>query len=209
MLNKNLYLKFAIIIDMLDSFIELLPQFFLSLGLWGYLILCLLAILHPIIEAPAALILMTIMTVYTSSVFESIFILSIFHLIGFLLIYLFIHRFKSSTLFKNNTRFSFPKVKAWYDSKKEWQHIFVMGLPLIYTYPLRIYWTLKTKSLLSFLGKMTVMYTIMYLGNLMMYWGYFLILERFITNEGLLLAMIMFAYLIYRFGTNKIRKTIL
>jgi hypothetical protein len=49
----------------------------------------------------------------------------------------------------------------------------------------------------------------MYLGNLMMYWGYFLILERFITNEGLLLAMIMFAYLIYRFGTNKIRKTIL
>lgn len=209
MLNKNLYLKFAIIIDMLDSFIESLPQFFLSVGLWGYLILCLLAILHPIIEAPAALILMTIMTVYTNSVFESIFILSLFHLIGFLLIYLFIHRFKSSTLFKNNTRFSFPKVKAWYDSKKEWQHIFVMGLPLIYTYPLRIYWTLKMKSLLSFLGKMTVIYTIMYLGNLMMYWGYFLILERFITNEGLLLAMIMFAYLIYRFGANKIRKTIL
>jgi hypothetical protein len=194
---------------MLDSFIEFFPQIILGFGMWGYFILCLLAILHPIIEAPAALILMTIMTLYTNSVFASIFILSFFHFIGFILIYLFIHRFKSSSLFKTNTRLSFPKVKAWYESKKEWQHIFVMGLPLIYTYPLRMYWTLKTKSLHSFLGRMTVIYTIMYIGNLLMYWGYFLILERFVTNEGLLLGMVLFVYLIYRFGTFKIRKTIL
>jgi hypothetical protein len=209
MLNKNLYLKFVMMRIMLDTFFESLPELILSLGLWGFFILCLFAILHPIIEAPAALILMTLMTLYTNSIFESIFILYIFHFFGFILIYLFIHRLKFSTLFKSNTRFSFPKVQSWYDSKKEWQHIFVMGLPLIYTYPLRIYWTLKIKSFISFIGKMTVIYTIMYMGNLMMYWGYVLVLERFITNQGVFLAMLIFVYLIYRLGAYKIRKTTL
>lgn len=194
---------------MLDSFIESLPEFIISLGLWGYLTLCIFAVLHPMIEAPAALILMTLMTLYTHSVFQSIMILSIFHFIGFLLIFFLVHRLNLLSLFKNKQRYSFPKVKAWYDSKKEWQHIFVMGLPLIYTYPLRFYWTLKTKSLLPFLFKMTIIYTIMYLGNLLMYYGYFFILERFVTNEGLLLGMIFFAFIIYRFGTYTFKKTTL
>jgi hypothetical protein len=192
---------------MLDSFIQSLPEFFLSFGIWGYMFLCLLAILHPVIEAPAALILMTVMTLYTNSVFESIFVLSLFHFIGFLFIYWLIHKGNSLSFFEKMKRFSFPKVKAWYDSKREWQHIFVMGLPLIYTYPLRVYWTLKTKSLPSFLVKMIAIYTLMYLGNLMMYWGYFFVLEKVITNQGILILFIFIAFIVYRFGSHTLRKS--
>jgi len=192
---------------MLDSFIQSLPELFLSFGIWGYMLLCLFAILHPVIEAPAALILMTVMTLYTNSVFESIFVLSLFHFIGFLIIYWLIHQANSLSFFEKMKRFSFPKVKTWYDSKQEWQHIFVMGLPLIYTYPLRVYWTLKTKSLTSFLVKMIAIYTLMYLGNLMMYWGYFFVLERLITNQGILLLFIFIAFIVYRFGSHRLRKS--
>ena len=162
----------------------------LGIGFAGIIIIFLIAILHPTIEGPAALLLLTILTILVDSVWLASLILLIGFAIGFSLFYYLVH-FLYDKYGERLERFS-PTQKAlqWVKDQPTWKHILVIGMPLVYTYPLRIAFTIQHKKFFPFWIETLMQYSFLTLANLLLYFG---IIELIFWNLPIeLISLLLF-----------------
>lgn len=143
----------------------------LSLGSIGMLIVLLLALLHPTLEGPAAILLLTILTIFFGDVWVASGVLWIAYTVGFTFFYYVIHWLHQKTN-KVVERFT-PTKKAieWVRRQPTWKHILVIGMPLVYTYPLRIAFTIQHQKFYPFFWQTFLQYGVLTVGNLLLYFG--------------------------------------
>jgi hypothetical protein len=156
---------------MLETFWLSFQEWILTLGLAGVFLIFVLAILHPTVEGPAALLLLTVLTILIDSIWLASLILLIGFSIGFSLFYGLVHYLNQ----KNNSpleRFT-PTKKAiqWVKQQPTWKHIIVIGMPLVYTYPLRIAFTIQHKKFIPFWKETFLQYSFLTIANLFLYYG--------------------------------------
>ena len=164
----------------------------LSIGFAGIIIIFLIAVLHPTIEGPAALLLLTILTILVESVWLASLILLIGFAIGFSFFYYLVH-FLYDKYGQTLNRFS-PTQKAlqWVKNQPTWKHILVIGMPLVYTYPLRIAFTIQHKKFFPFWIETLMQYSFLTLANLLLYFG---IIELIFWNLPIELISILLFFL--------------
>lgn len=143
----------------------------LSLGSIGMVIVLLLALLHPTLEGPAAILLLTILTIFFEDVWVASGVLWIAYTVGFTFFYYVIHWLHQKTN-KVVERFT-PTKKAieWVRRQPTWKHIFVIGMPLVYTYPLRIAFTIQHQKFYPFFWQTFLQYGVLTVGNVLLYFG--------------------------------------
>jgi hypothetical protein len=156
---------------MLATFWLVFQEWILTLGLAGVLVVFILAIFHPTIEGPAALLLLTVLTILVDSIWLASLILLLGFSIGFSLFYVLVHYLHQ----KNNSYLErlTPTKKAieWVKQQPTWKHIIVIGMPLVYTYPLRIAFTIQHKKFIPFWKETFLQYSFLTIANLFLYFG--------------------------------------
>jgi hypothetical protein len=156
---------------MLETLWLTLEQWVLSLGMTGIMVVFLLAVFHPTVEGPAAIFLLTLLTI----LIDSVWLASLVLLIGFSIGFSFFYFLVQYLHLKNNThleRFTpTRKALAWVKEQPTWKHIIVIGMPLVYTYPLRIAFTIQHKTFLPFWKETFLQYSFLTLANLFLYFG--------------------------------------
>jgi hypothetical protein len=156
---------------MLETLWIALEQWVLGLGIAGIALIFLLAMLHPTVEGPAALFLLTVLTILVDSVWLASLVLLIGFSIGFSFFYFLVHYLHT----KNNAqleRFTpTRKALAWVKQQPTWKHIIVIGMPLVYTYPLRIAFTIQHQKFLPFWKETFLQYSFLTIANLFLYFG--------------------------------------
>jgi hypothetical protein len=187
---------------MLETFWLSFQEWILTLGFVGVLLIFMLAILHPTVEGPAALLLLTVLTILIDSIWLASLILLIGFSIGFSLFYGLVHYLHQ----KNNSpleRFT-PTKKAiqWVKQQPTWKHIIVIGMPLVYTYPLRIAFTIQHKRFLPFWWETFLQYAFLTIGNLLLYFGVIEFIFWDIPLWGISLILIILSISIYLIRTK-------
>jgi hypothetical protein len=183
---------------MLLTWFESISLFLMNYQFYFILLILILSIFHPILEAPTSIILVTFLALIVGSPFTAIMILVPFNVIGFYLFYLLVHDAKKRYFYLLPKQDVINKALIWIDLQPQWKHIIVIGLPLLYTYPLRIGWTLKQKKIIPYLGRMMLIYGVMYIGNIALYYGGFLASTSLPTTILFVVGLALFAILIYR-----------
>jgi len=187
---------------MLESFWSSFQDWILTLGFAGVLLIFLLAVLHPTVEGPAALLLLTVLTILIDSIWLASLILLIGFSIGFSLFYVLVHYLHQ----KNNSpleRFT-PTKKAieWVKQQPTWKHIIVIGMPLVYTYPLRIAFTIQHKKFIPFWKETFLQYSFLTIANLFLYYGVIQFIFWDLPIEIISVALLMIAIGIYLIRTK-------
>jgi len=187
---------------MLETFWLSFQEWVLTLGLLGVLLIFVLSILHPTVEGPAALLLLTILTILIDSIWLASLILLVGFSIGFSLFYVLVHYLHQ----KNNSQLErfIPTKKAieWVKQQPTWKHIIVIGMPLVYTYPLRIAFTIQHKRFLPFWWETFLQYAFLTIGNLLLYFGVIEFIFWDIPLWGISLILILLSISIYLIRTK-------
>lgn len=187
---------------MLETFWLSFQEWILTLGFAGVLLIFVLSILHPTVEGPAALFLLTILTILINSIWLASLILLVGFSIGFSLFYVLVHYLHQ----RNNSpleRFT-PTKKAiqWVQQQPTWKHIIVIGMPLVYTYPLRIAFTIQHKRFVPFWKETFLQYSFLTIANLLLYFGVIEFIFWDIPLWGISLILILVSISIYLIRTK-------
>lgn len=156
---------------MLESLWSTIEIWILSLGLMGIIFVFILAILHPTLEGPAAIFLLTVLTILLNHVWLASLVLWIGFTIGFSLFYFFIHWLHRKTNQVVEKYKPTKKAMMWVKQQPTWKHIIVIGMPLVYTYPLRIAFTIQHKKFYDYFWQTWLQYGVLTIGNLLIYFG--------------------------------------
>jgi hypothetical protein len=161
-------------------------------GWWGFLILAMLAFFHPTFEAPTAIFLLILMTIFIGNPWLAALVLLGFHTLGFIFYYYLLHALhkKSGYILK---RFRVSHISLlWLKQQPTWKHIVVIGMPMVYTYPLRVAFTLNHTNIGVYAWQTLAQYLVLYIGNMLMYQlgVVFLNLDIPLWQIALLLALI-------------------
>jgi hypothetical protein len=187
---------------MLETLWLSFEQVVLSIGFAGIIVIFLLAIFHPTVEGPTALLLLTILTILVQSVWIASLMLLIGFTIGFSIFYFFVH-FLYRQYGDKLDRFS-PTKKAlqWVKDQPAWKHILVIGMPLVYTYPLRIAFTIQHKKFFPYWMQTLLQYTFLTLANLLLYFGIIELIFWDLPIEIISVLLFMIAIGIYLIRTK-------
>jgi hypothetical protein len=187
---------------MLETFWLSFQEWVLTLGLLGVFLIFVLSILHPTVEGPAALLLLTILTILIDSIWLASLILLVGFSIGFSLFYVLVHYLHQ----KNNSQLErfIPTKKAieWVKQQPTWKHIIVIGMPLVYTYPLRIAFTIQHKRFVPFWKETFLQYSFLTIANLLLYFGVIEFIFWDIPLWGISLILILLSISIYLIRTK-------
>jgi hypothetical protein len=187
---------------MLETFWLSFQEWVLTLGLLGVLLIFVLSILHPTVEGPAALLLLTILTILIDSIWLASLILLVGFSIGFSLFYVLVHYLHH----KNNSQLErfIPTKKAiqWVKQQPTWKHIIVIGMPLVYTYPLRIAFTIQHNRFVPFWKETFLQYSFLTIANLLLYFGVIEFIFWDIPLWGISLILILLSISIYLIRTK-------
>jgi hypothetical protein len=154
------------------------------------------------VEGPAALLLLTILTILIDSIWLASLILLVGFSIGFSLFYVLVHYLHH----KNNSQLErfIPTKKAiqWVKQQPTWKHIIVIGMPLVYTYPLRIAFTIQHKRFVPFWKETFLQYSFLTIANLLLYFGVIEFIFWDIPLWGISLILILLSISIYLIRTK-------
>jgi len=187
---------------MLDSIWLTIESFILSLGITGVFLLIGLTLLHPIFEFPAALFIMTLLAVLLGSPWLAVFVMVPVHSLGMVIYYYLVHWFNNKT---SHVVFRFkPTTIAlrWIETQPRWKHILVMGLPLVYTYPLRLGFTALETKLNRYLVAVIGMELVLFIGNLILY--YSLLIVLIYPSQTWIITIIFIVLIVWLYQSRKI-----
>jgi hypothetical protein len=156
---------------MFISFWESLSATIIQFGIWGIAFILLLTFFHPTFEAPAAILLLTLLSVLLQSVWWATLLMLIAFTLGFLWFYWLVHALHKRSGFALNRFKISQQALKWVNAQPTWKHILVIGMPLIYTYPLRVAFTLNHRNLKDYALQTFAQYVVLSIGNLVLYFG--------------------------------------
>lgn len=187
---------------MLNTIWLTLEAVILSFGIWGIIFLIGLTLLHPIVEFPAALLIMTLLAVLLGSPWLAVLVMVPVHTLGMIIYYYLVRWLSTKT---SNIAFRFKPTAialAWIEKQPRWKHILVMGLPLVYTYPLRLGYTILETKIARYMLAVIGMELVLFIGNIILYYS---LLTVFIyPNQTWFVSLVLIGLIIWLYQTKKI-----
>ena len=171
-----------------DSFVEELLFF---LGNYGFIIVIIFGVMHPLFENPLSLLNMALAFSILGIPLGFLVVFSS-NLIGIFLLYYFAIRFNEKS---NNILFrkKVPeKILNWVKTTDTWRHILVIGVPMIPTYPVKIAVPLSKVGFKKYLITLVGAYMFLYFGNFLIYFGILGFISDSIPNFVSYILLIVF-----------------
>jgi len=180
----------------MESFELFIENTLLFLQGWGFIIVIIFGIIHPLIEGPFALFNLSLAIALLgiplgyAVVFAS-------NVIGILILYLIAKKFNKST---NDYLFHKKVSKStldWVKNTPTWKHVVVIGVPAIPTYPIKIAVSLSKTSFKRYMITLVGSYIFLFFGNTLIYFGVAGLITNVIPNYVsfiLLLVLVLYIY---------------
>ncbi len=139
---------------------------------WAGVFLLGLSIIHPLIGGPLSVLIQTLWIGLTGSIGLGSLYMWVGNLIGIMLYYVLFHRFIQSVSPWLARKKKLQALLDWSEKKAPWQHVIALGLPFVYTYPLRIT-LVKPHGIFKFTAMLGTSYLILNGFNLLMIYTLF------------------------------------
>jgi len=152
------------------DFTSFVDQALLFLGKYGFLIVIVFGIAHPILENPLALFNLAL-AITLLGIGWGYVVVFLSNLIGILILYYLVIRFSkryNGALFEKKVT---DKVLTWIKNTSTWRHIVVIGVPMIPTYPIKIAVPLSGIGFKKYLITIIGAYLFLFFGNTLIYFG--------------------------------------
>lgn len=179
--------------ESLEIFVENILTY---LNDWGFIIVIIFGIVHPVLENPLALFNLTLaITLLGIPMGYAVIFAS--NIIGILLLYVLATKFNQKTndfLFKKRVS---NTALEWIQNTPVWKHIVVIGVPMIPTYPIKIAVPLSKVGFKKYMFTLIGAYVFLILGNTLIYFGIAGLISNVIPNYVsfiLLLLLILYIY---------------
>jgi len=172
----------------------------LFLGNYGFVIVILFGIAHPILENPLALFNLTLAIALLGTALGYI-VVFVSNLIGILILYYLVMKVKNhknKIFLKKNVP---NKILEWARTTETWKHIVVIGVPLIPTYPIKIAVPLSGVGFKKYMLTIVGAYIFLFFGNTLIYYGVLGIVTDNIPNYVSFLLLLLFVIYVY-FGNR-------
>ncbi len=186
------------------NFEQFVDELIFILGSYGFIIIIVFGIMHPLFENPLALLNLSLAFLLLGIPLGFL-VVFLSNLVGILLLYLATTKFNTKSndiLFEKNIS---SKVLNWVNTTATWRHILVIGVPMIPTYPVKIAVPLSKVGFKKYMITLVGAYFFLYFGNSLIYFG----VIGFLTNNlpsyvsfGLLLLFVVYIY----FGRSFFKK---
>ncbi len=177
----------------LETFVE---STLIALGQYGFILVIIFALIHPIFEGPFALFNLGL-GIYIMGAIPAYIIIFTANVIGCVFLYLLVKkvdRFSNYYLHKKKVS---GNVITWLKETKKWKHIFVLGVPVIPTYPVKIGYLLSEPSFKETMKTLVGMYIFLFFANTLIFYGILNFLETGlarILSVVLLVILVLFVY---------------
>ena len=182
---------------MFDAFYNDLTIWFQSLGLIGLFVILIFAFFHCTFEGPFSLFLMVTAGLILDSFILGALIVLFVHFLGLPFFYWLVHFLDQKSNYWLKQQKLSNQILLWVESQPAWKHVIVIGLPSINTYLLKVAFTLNLKDLKHYMLYLMGSYSVLFIGNLLLYYGILGIFTSQIpafVSVLLLLILIMFIY---------------
>ena len=178
------------------DFSSFVDEAVLFLGNYGFIIVIVFGIAHPLLENPLSLFNLALaITLLGTGIGYLVVFAS--NLVGILILYYFVMRFKK----RNNGAFFEKRVAdkmlTWVRTTDTWRHIVVIGVPLIPTYPIKIAVPLSGVGFKKYLVTIIGAYVFLFFGNTLMYYGVLGFITDNIPNYVSFILLLIFSIYIY------------
>lgn len=184
-----------------DAFVE---SALLFLQQYGFILVIIFAILHPIIEGPLALFNLGL-GIAIIGIPLAYMLIFISNLIGVVILYILLQKVdKFSNYYLHKKKVS-KSVLEWLQSTKKWKHIFVIGIPLIPTYPIKIGYMLSEPKFKDMFITLAASYVFLFLGNTFIYFGAISFLDSGLSRVISVVVLVLLVLFVY-FGNTFMSK---
>jgi hypothetical protein len=179
-----------------SSFEAFVDSALILLDTYGFILVILFAIMHPIFEGPLArfnlslgIVLMGITGAYIT--------IFVFNMIGCVILYILVKKVDFFSNYYLHRKKVSNEILVWLKEAPKWKHIFVLGVPIIPTYPVKIGYYLGEPSFKDIMKTMLGAYVFLFIGNTLIYFGFMNFLESGTSRTIaiiLLLILVVFVY---------------
>lgn len=175
---------------------EIFDQLIAYAEQYGFWIILLLAILHPLTENPWSFLTMSLaLTILGIPLgYGTIFLGNI---IGIVTLYAIMHGFNRSTNYFVLQQKTSKKVFDWIKNADTWRHIIVIGMPMIPTYPIKIALPLSGIGFIKYFWTLIGSYVFLYSAYTLLYFGLIGFITEAIPNSIAIISLSAFALYIY------------
>lgn len=175
----------------------LVEEALIVLGNYGFIIVILFGILHPIIDNPWSFLTMSLSFTLLGIPFGFLLLL-ISNIIGILLLYLITKKIDNTSNHYLYDKKVSGSVLKWLESTPLWKHVLVIGVPLVPTFFLKIAFPFTTLSFKKYFITVLLSYLFLYSIYSMVYFGVLTFLTDNIPNYiGVILVSLFIAILYF------------
>ena len=179
-----------------SSFEAFVDSTLLFLDGWGFIIVIIFAIMHPIFENPLSLFNLSLGIALMGTVLGYT-VVFLSNVVGIMILYYLATTANEKTGFILRKKKVSKKVLEWIEETHIWKHIFVIGVPMIPTYPVKLAVPLSGVSFKKYMITLVGAYLFLFFGNTLIYYG----VVSFITDNipnwvsfMLLLVLVIYVY---------------
>ncbi len=166
------------------------------LGNYGFIIVIVFGLLHPIIDNPWAFFTMSLS--FTILGFPlGIIILLTSNIIGIILLFILIKRIDNKTEHYLYQKKISGKVLKWLETTPLWKHVIVIGLPLVPTFFLKIAFPFTTISFKKYFLTILSAYIFLYTIYSLVYFGVLTFLTDNVPQYIGVILIVLFTIIIY------------
>ncbi len=178
------------------DFATMIDDTVLFLGSYGFIIVIVFGIVHPIIENPLSLLNLTI-AISLLGIGVGYLVVFLSNLVGILILYYLVMRLKKNVnkdIFEKKVA---DKVLTWIKDTDTWRHIIVIGVPMIPTYPIKVAVPLSGVGFKKYMITLVGAYLFLFFGNTLIYFGVLGVITNNIPNYISFSLLLAFAIYIY------------
>ena len=171
---------------------------------WGFIIVIVFGIAHPIFENPLALFNLTL-AITLLGIPLGYLVVFVSNLIGIVILYVLATKFNEKSndfLFKKKVSKS---ALDWIRNTPLWKHIVVIGVPMIPTYPIKLAVPLSKVGFKKYMITLVGAYLFLFFGNSLIYFGVAGLISSIIPNYVSIILLVLLVLYIY-FGKYLFQK---
>jgi len=180
----------------------LFDELMLFLGNYGFIIVIVFGMLHPIIDNPWSFFTMSLsITILGIPLGYSVLLIS--NIIGIILVFIILKRIdRQSDNYLYKKKIS-GKILKWLETTEMWRHIVVIGLPLVPTFFLKLAFPFTKVSFKKYFITVFSAYVFLYSIYSLVYFGVLSFLTDNIPNYVGVILLLLFSVVIYFSKTIK------
>lgn len=194
------------------DFSSIVDEAILFLGNYGFIIVIIFGIIHPIIENPLSLFNLAL-AITLLGIGLGYIVVFVSNVVGILILYFLVNKLKERSNGYLSKKKVADKVFTWIRDTDTWRHIIVIGVPMIPTYPIKVAVPLSGVGFRKYMITLVGAYLFLFFGNTLIYFGITGIITNNIPNYVsfiLLLTFVFYVYfghrIFYKDKLNKIRE---